>query len=103
MLSSAQEVIPTPSVVYLEIMFDIKLKWNAQLSLVKSKVQKSIGALASLGGSTWGASLQVLCKIYIAVVISQMTYGLSIWYTPCGEQRHSKSQLATLETLQYKA
>ncbi len=32
-----------------------------------------------------------------------MTYGLSIWYTPCGEARHNKSQLAILETLQYKA
>lgn len=32
-----------------------------------------------------------------------MTYGLSIWYTPCGEPRHNKAQLAILETLQYKA
>lgn len=102
-LSPGQEVIPTPSVLYLGIMFDTKLKWNAHISLVKSKVQKSIGALASLGGSTWGASLQVLRKIYIAVVVSQMTYGLSTWYTPCGEPRHNKSQLAILETLQYKA
>lgn len=61
-LISGQEVIPTPSVVYLGIMFDTKLKWNAQITLAKSKVQKSIGALASLEGSTWGASLQVLRK-----------------------------------------
>ena len=103
LLSSGQQVTPMPSVVYLGIIFDVKLKWNAQLALIKAKVQKSIGALASLGGSTWGASLQVIRKIYIAVVISQMTYGLSIWYTPSGEPRHNKSQLALLETLQYKA
>lgn len=78
LLSSGQQVTPMPSVVYLGIIFDVKLKWNAQLALIKAKVQKSIGALASLGGSTWGASLQVIRKIYIAVVISQMTYGLSI-------------------------
>lgn len=103
MLSSSQKVIPTPLVVYLGIIFDTNLKWNVQITLVKSKVQKSIGALASVGGSTWGASFQVLCIIYIAVVISQMTYGPSIWYIPCGKPRQNKSQLATLEILQYTA
>lgn len=63
LLSSGQQVIPLPSGVYLGIIFDVKLKWNAQLALIKTKVQKSIGALASLGGSTWGASLQVIRKI----------------------------------------
>lgn len=102
LLSSSHQVTPTPSVGYLGITLDIKLKWNAQLALIKTKVQKSIGALASLGGSTWGANLQVIHKIYLAVVISRMTYGLSIWYTPYDEPRHNRSQLAILETLQYK-
>ncbi len=78
LLFSGHQVTPTPSIVYVRITFDVKLKWNAQLALIKTKVQKSIGAIASLGGSTWGASFQVIRKIYIAVVISQMTYGLSM-------------------------
>lgn len=74
LLSSGQQVTPMPSVVYLGIIFDVKLKWNAQLALIKAKVQKSIGALASLGGSTWGASLQ-----------AKFTLQLSFprWHTDC--------------------
>ena len=40
LLSSGQQVTPMPSVVYLGIIFDVKLKWNAQLALIKAKVQK---------------------------------------------------------------
>jgi hypothetical protein len=45
----------------------------------KTKATKSIGALTSLAGSTWGASLIDLGKIYQAVVVPQIMYGCSAW------------------------
>ena len=37
------------------------------------------------------------------VVIPQLTYACSVWYTPHGEQKHNKSYLKQLISVQYQA
>ena len=47
-----------------------------------AKAGVSLRALQSLAGSTWGASLSAMRRIYQAVVIPQMLFGVSAWYQP---------------------
>ncbi|KAI1829300.1 hypothetical protein DTO027I6_9813 [Penicillium roqueforti] len=42
----------------------------------------SLHAIRSLAGSTWEASLYAMRKIYQAVIIPQMLFGVSAWYQP---------------------
>lgn len=102
-LSSGHTINAEKHVKYLGLWLDRKLRWGKQLEEVKHKVEKSIGALASLGGSTWGMSFHTIRKIYLAVVIPQMSYGCSVWYSPPGEKRHNQGHTRTLQSLQHKA
>ena len=67
--------------IHFDLAFYSKLRSNASINRTKTIVLKRIGAFASLAGSTWEANFQAVCKIYIAIVTSQMTYSLSTWYT----------------------
>ena len=42
----------------------------------------SLEALRVMTGSVWGASLVAMRKVYQAVVVPQMLYGVSAWYCP---------------------
>ncbi|PQE08856.1 reverse transcriptase protein [Rutstroemia sp. NJR-2017a BBW] len=71
---------------------------------VTTKISKSIGALTSLAGSTWGASVTELRRIYQAVVIPQMMYGCSVWSV--AQERgegYTKQTATSLKRLQAKA
>ncbi len=52
-----QVVHPRKTVIYLGILLDTKLSWNGQVIANKTKALKSIGGLAGLAGSVWGAKL----------------------------------------------
>jgi hypothetical protein len=47
-----------------------------------AKAGVSLGALRSLAGSTWGASLYAMRKIYQTVIIPQMLFEVSACYQP---------------------
>lgn len=69
----------------------------------KTKALKSIGGLAGLAGSVWGAKLPRMRQMLQSVVIPQLTYACSVWYTPRGEKRHNKTHLRHLTSAEYKA
>ncbi|OKP06350.1 hypothetical protein PENSUB_6340 [Penicillium subrubescens] len=46
------------------------------------KANGSLEALRAMTGSVWGASLVAMRKVYQAVVVPQMLYGISAWYCP---------------------
>ncbi len=64
--------------VNLGITLQSKLSWKDQVSKIKEKAIKSIGALSSITGSTWGGNYYSLRKIFKAVIILQLAYGVSI-------------------------
>jgi hypothetical protein len=70
---------PSVSSKYLGVTLDTALNWKQHVQNLTIKISKSIGALASLAGSTWGAGVTELRKIYQAVIIPQMMYGCSAW------------------------
>ena len=74
-LSLGHTINAEKHVKYLGLWLDKKLQWGKQVKKVKHKVEKSIGALASLRESTWGMSFYTIRKIYLTVVILQISYG----------------------------
>ena len=67
---------------------------------IKSKAIKTLGALSSIAGSTWGGNLLALKRIFKAVIIPQITSGASIWHMPSGEKGHRKTLITQLVQVQ---
>jgi hypothetical protein len=86
------------------ITLDTALNWKQHVHTLRTKITKSISALASQAGSTWGASVLELRRIYQAVIIPQMLYGCSAW-TVAQERGdgYTKQTMESLKTLQAKA
>ncbi len=82
--------------VNLGITLQSKLSWKDHVSKIKEKVIKSIWALSSIIGSTWGGNYHSHRKIFKAVIIPQLAYRASIWYTPTGEKRNQKTLVMQL-------
>jgi hypothetical protein len=67
---------------YLGYWLDPELEFHHHPEKAITKADVSLQDLRSLAGSTWGASLSVMRRIYQAVVIPQMLFGVSAWYQP---------------------
>ena len=67
---------------YLGNWLDPALDFHHHREEAVTKAGVSLQALRSLAGSTWGASLSAMRRIYQAVVIPQMLFGVSAWYQP---------------------
>ena len=67
---------------YLGYWLDPELEFHHHREKAVGKADVSLQALRSLAGSTWGASLSAMRRIYQAVVIPQMLFGVSAWYQP---------------------
>jgi len=97
-------VKPSGSSKYLGVTLDTALNWKHHIQNITTKISKSIGALTSLAGSTWGARVTELRRIYQAVVIPQMMYGCSAWSV--AQERgegYTKQTANSLKRLQAKA
>ena len=88
---------------FLGVRMDCRLNWKEQVNQVKMKASRSIVAMGKLAGSTWGGNLLTIRQIYEAVVIPQLTYCCSVWYSPPGTKNHRKWKLKTLQTVQARA
>lgn len=99
-----ETITPMKSCKYLGLRMDKELNWKAHIQHIKTRASKSIGAPASLAGSTWCLSLKDMRKIYQAVVAPQMMYGCSAWSiardTGAG---YTRQTIDTLNSLQAKA
>lgn len=99
-LSLPEQIVqPQRTVTYLCILLDTKLSWNGQVIANKTKALKSIGGLAGLAGSVWGAKLPRMRQMLQSVVIPQLTNACSVWYIPHGEKKHNKTHLKHLTSI----
>ncbi|KAJ5819485.1 hypothetical protein N7474_005076 [Penicillium riverlandense] len=67
---------------YLGYWLDPRLEFHHHREKAVAKGGVSLQALRSLAGPTWGASISAMRRIYQAVVIPQMLFGVSAWYQP---------------------
>ncbi len=88
----------------LGILLDTKLSWNGRVTANKAKaLKKSIGRLAGLAESVWGAMRRRMRQMLQSVVVPQLTNACLVWYTLHGEKRHNKTHLKHLMSIQYQA
>ena len=73
---------PSGTAKYLGVWLDKHLDFNTHRQKLLAKANGSLEALRAMTGSVWGASLAAMRKVYQAVVVPQMLYGVSAWYCP---------------------
>ena len=73
---------PVTKCCILGLILDNKLSWDGHIEHIEAKTTKSLGALSSLAGLTWGTSYKGLQQIYQGMILPQITYGASAWYAP---------------------
>jgi hypothetical protein len=73
---------PTKSARYLGIYLDKTLTFEDHRRNIITKALGSLEVLRSISSSTWGTSLKAMRMIYQGVVIPQLLWGVSAWYSP---------------------
>ena len=68
---------PSETAKYLGVWLDKHLDFNTYRQKLLAKANGSLEALRAMTGSVWGASLAAMRKVYQAVVVPQMLYGVS--------------------------
>ncbi|KAJ5598905.1 reverse transcriptase [Penicillium lagena] len=85
---------------YLGFWLDAELTFEHHCEKALIKGCTSLHALRSLAGSTWGASLSAMRRIYQAVIVPQILFGVAAWYTPLmgkGAARIVSKRFASLQ------
>lgn len=77
-----RQIEPSQHAKYLGIWLDKFLLFQKHRDYVIARANGSLEALRGITGSTWGVSLLSIRKVYQAVVVPQLLYGLSAWYGP---------------------
>ncbi|KAJ5901429.1 reverse transcriptase [Penicillium tannophilum] len=92
-------VFPEQAAKYLGFWLDPQLTFSHHHEKAVMKGSTSIQALRSLAGSTWGASTTAMRRIYQAVVMPQMLYGVSAWYPwfEKGKCKHISAKFAAIQ------
>ena len=102
-LSDSHTIKAKTSGVLLGVEIDNSLRWKQHVERIKMKATTSISALSCLAGSVWGGRLKTIRALYQAIVIPQITYCCSVWYSPPGLPGHKKYILKALQTIQGRA
>jgi hypothetical protein len=89
---------------YLGFWLDEKLNFDVHRKKLLDKGRASLQALRSLSGSTWGASLLSMRRLYQAIIIPQTLYGLAAWFEPQQWTKSKQIQIAKpFSVLQHQA
>ncbi|KAF5004651.1 hypothetical protein FDECE_8864 [Fusarium decemcellulare] len=64
----------------LGVHFDPQLKWTAHIDKIRTKVNRTLGHLNRISGSTWGPSLQAMRQFYLSKIRSLFTYACGAWF-----------------------
>jgi ribonuclease HI len=98
------EIKPEKVVKYLGVWLDSNLTGVEQAQKARKKAATLQAALASIAGSTWGATTLQLRRMYIAVLLPQITYACSTWYIRGGHgfKGATNEVHRTMESIQYQ-
>src|SRR5436190_15001737 len=66
---------------FLGVWLDWKLRWRRHLKKLQTKLETQVYAITRLAASTWGCSMAQAWEIYMKVVQSAITYGVSAYHT----------------------
>ncbi|BAE65488.1 unnamed protein product [Aspergillus oryzae RIB40] len=77
---------PTETAKYLGVWLDKTLSFSIHRTKALAKAHGTLAALKGIAGSTWGAPLRAMRRIYQAVIVPQLFYAAAAWYSPKGGQ-----------------
>jgi hypothetical protein len=75
---------------YLGVYIDPKLNWRHHTQTMANRGRSTICSINILENSVQGIDMLQWRKVYNALVIPVMTYGVPIWYTGTGQKWHTK-------------
>ena len=92
--------------MYLGVMMDLYLEGLEHLAEIQEKSTRQIGALARIGGSTWGVKVEDMRQLFISTVLPKIAYACTTWFVPEGGHGYKTRErlfLAKLGAIQHKA
>ncbi|UPK92752.1 hypothetical protein LCI18_003687 [Fusarium solani-melongenae] len=101
------KLTPADSLRVLGVEVDFQLNWNAHIGKIINNVNRALGYLAQISGSTWGPSLERLRQFYLTKIRPMITYACGAWFIK--KRRHEgyltwglkQDQVRKLESLQH--
>lgn len=91
-----RQVTLAPTLMFLGVVFDSKLRWKAHLKYIEDRVEKRINMIRSLCGTWWGAANWPLLCLYRALVRPILDYGGTVFGNA------ASTNCIKLEKLQYR-
>ncbi|KAJ5661392.1 uncharacterized protein N7477_009008 [Penicillium maclennaniae] len=88
-----QTITPTPYAKYLGVWLDKHLDFTTHRNKVIAKANSSLEAFRGITGSTKGTSISSIRKIYRAVVIPRLFWGLAAWFSPAKMPATARTQI----------
>ncbi len=83
---------------------DTKLRWDYHREKVEEAATKRLSALSALASSTWGTGLVDLRHVYRAMIVPQMLYGCSAWFSAGnGPKSRGSSMTNAIRRIQQRA
>ena len=73
---SGQKIVPKRSIKYLGLVIDKFLHWKTHFTILRAKLERSIGRLAKL---RYFVSANLLRIVYYAIFDSYLQYGCEVW------------------------
>jgi hypothetical protein len=71
----------TKSLRYLGVYIDHRLRWTKHMDIMTNRAKSTIRGISILGNSIHGLDFLNWRKVYDALVIPSLTYGVLVWYT----------------------
>jgi hypothetical protein len=82
-----QHVKPTKEPIrYLGVYIDEKLNWDHHTTVMANQGRSTIRGINILGNSVRGVDMLSWRRVYNALVVPVMTYGVPVWYTGVGQK-----------------
>jgi ribonuclease HI/exonuclease III len=88
---------------YLGTIIDDKLQWNEQAQRATANATKWLLQFRRLTRPTTGVSSKLMRRLYLAVALPKITYGLDVWYSPPNKPIgaiNNSGSVGTLKSLQ---
>ena len=79
--NSITTIRPTLIYKFLGILFDLKLRWNAQTKQATRLAEAWINLVCHLTRTSTGVSAKGMRLLYMAIAVPRMTYAAEVWYT----------------------
>jgi hypothetical protein len=77
-----EEIKEVENFKYLGVQIDAQLRWNEQAQRATANATKWLLQFRRLTRPSTGVSSKLMRRLYLAVALPKITYGLDIWYSP---------------------